>query len=111
MSQPTTLHRGRKTVAATLIAAAALVLAVCNDSESYAAGATPAASGAQPGSSDASTSWNPAAFGGRSTARRVPNERQPFPLRWPHGGAGLDQSAATHPGTHPGAFVKQVNVP
>ncbi len=34
-----------------------------------------------------------------------PNEKQHFQLKWPYGGAILDQSAATHPGT----FVNPVN--
>ncbi|MFI1157375.1 DUF4232 domain-containing protein [Streptomyces sioyaensis] len=29
-----------------------------------------------------------------------PNEKQHFPLKWPYGGALLDQSGATHPGTY-----------
>ncbi|WP_030259154.1 DUF4232 domain-containing protein [Streptomyces violens] len=35
-----------------------------------------------------------------------PNEKQHFELQWPYGGAILDQSGATHPGT----FVNPVNV-
>ncbi|GGU45526.1 hypothetical protein GCM10010211_06740 [Streptomyces albospinus] len=34
-----------------------------------------------------------------------PNEKKPFALKWPYGGAILDQSGATHPGT----FVNPVN--
>ncbi|WEB40148.1 DUF4232 domain-containing protein [Streptomyces yunnanensis] len=36
-----------------------------------------------------------------------PNEKKHFQLQWPFGGAILDQSGATHPGT----FVNPVNVP
>ncbi|UKY51599.1 DUF4232 domain-containing protein [Streptomyces inhibens] len=36
-----------------------------------------------------------------------PNEKQHFQLKWPYGGAILDQSGATHPGT----FVNPVNMP
>ncbi|MER6048877.1 DUF4232 domain-containing protein [Streptomyces sp. NPDC001793] len=36
-----------------------------------------------------------------------PNEKKNFQLQWPFGGAILDQSGATHPGT----FVNPVNVP
>ncbi|MER7984764.1 DUF4232 domain-containing protein [Streptomyces noursei] len=36
-----------------------------------------------------------------------PNEKKHFQLQWPYGGAILDQSAATRPGT----FVNPVNVP
>ncbi|WP_275462725.1 DUF4232 domain-containing protein [Streptomyces noursei] len=36
-----------------------------------------------------------------------PNEKKHFQLQWPYGGAILDQSGATHPGT----FVNPVNVP
>ncbi|MET7904031.1 hypothetical protein ABZS86_22325 [Streptomyces sp. NPDC005355] len=35
-----------------------------------------------------------------------PNEQKNFQLQWPFGGAILDQSGATHPGT----FVNPVNV-
>ncbi|MFB7631193.1 DUF4232 domain-containing protein [Streptomyces sp. NPDC056149] len=36
-----------------------------------------------------------------------PNEKKHFQLQWPFGGAILDQSGATHPGT----FVNPINVP
>ncbi|MEU9115146.1 DUF4232 domain-containing protein [Streptomyces sp. NPDC048483] len=36
-----------------------------------------------------------------------PNAKKSFQLQWPYGGAILDQSGATHPGT----FVNPVNVP
>ncbi|MFH8570471.1 hypothetical protein [Streptomyces sp. NPDC017993] len=84
MSDHTTLHRGRKTVAATLIAAAALALAACQDANS--------------GAADASSSGKPT-VSSYSSADSYSSSSSPSA---DNGGATLGRSAATHAGTFVG---------
>ncbi|MFJ9416951.1 hypothetical protein ACIRPT_22545 [Streptomyces sp. NPDC101227] len=85
MSHGTTLHRGRKAAAATLIAAAAIALTAYQDTEADAAGAPSTATGG-------TATGKYASAPGRTAGDR-PDMHRPF------GGAVLDQRGATHPGS------------